>query len=118
MIGTEAHRLAWKMAKARTEEMYNLAFEALKETHRFCAEWLNSRKDMFASYILIERRNIVTTNPVEQFNNTMLEARESPISDALLMLMKKSAQATASVLVSVLFDVVCCCVGNENVLAE
>ena len=80
------------MAKARTEEM---SYEDLKETHNFCAEWLYHRKDMFASYIFIGRRNIVTTNPVEQFNNTMLEARESPISNALIMLMNKSVQLTA-----------------------
>ena len=49
---------------------------------------------MFASYLLIGRRGIVTTNAVEQFNNVMLETRESPISDALLMLMNKSAQQT------------------------
>ena len=82
------------MAKARTEENYNMAYEGLQETNLFCAEWLNHRKEMFASFILIGRRGIVTTNPVEQFNNVMLEARESPITDALLMLMNKIADLT------------------------
>ena len=92
--GSEAQLLAWKMAKARTEESYNAAYESLKETHHYCADWLHDLKGMFASYLLIGRRGIVTTNAVEQFNNVMLEARESPISDALLMLMNKSAEQT------------------------
>jgi len=46
-------------------------------------------------YILIGRRGIVTTNPVEQFNNIMLEARELPITDALLILMNKITNLTA-----------------------
>ena len=82
------------MAKARTEESYNDAYESLKETHRYCADWLHNLRGMFASYLLVGRRGIVTTNAVEQFNNVMLEARESPISDALLMLMNKSAKQT------------------------
>ena len=49
---------------------------------------------MFASYLLVGRKGIVTTNAVEQFNNVMLEAREAPISHALLMLMNKSAEQT------------------------
>ena len=82
------------MAKARTEESYNDAYESLKETHHYCADWLHNLRGMFASYLLVGRRGIVTTNAVEQFNNVMLEVRESPISDALLMLMNKSAEQT------------------------
>ena len=62
--GSEAQLLAWKMAKARTKESYNAAYESLKETHRYCADWLHDLKGMFASYLLIGRRGIVTTNVV------------------------------------------------------
>ena len=55
----------------------------------FYATWLDDRKYQFASHILCGRRGILTTNPVEQFNNTMLQARAAPISDALLMLINK-----------------------------
>ena len=82
------------MAKARTEESYNAAYESFKGKHRYCADWLHYLKGMFASYLLVGRRGIVTTNAVEQFNNVMLEAREAPISDALLMLMNESAEQT------------------------
>ena len=37
----------------------------------------------------------MTTNPVEQFNRTMLEARQAPIADALLMLLNKSGEQTS-----------------------
>lgn len=77
------------MAKAKSEFVYNNALTKLKATHLFCATWLDDRKYQFASHILRGRRGIVTTNPVEQFNNTMLQARAAPISDALLMLINK-----------------------------
>lgn len=89
MIDSEAISLAWQMAKAKSEFVYNNALTKLKATHLFCATWLDDRKYQFASHILCGRRGIVTTNPVEQFNNTMLQARAAPISDALLMLINK-----------------------------
>ena len=82
------------MAKARTEQRYKIAYEELIQTHEFCAKWLDARKQTFASYLLPGRRGIVTTNPVEQFNRTMLEARQAPIADALLMLLNKSGEQT------------------------
>ena len=87
--GSEAYRVAWKMAKAQTEALYCRAYQDLYVTNQYCAEWLHARRKMFASFILIGRRGIVTTNSVEQFNRVMLEARESPITDALLILLKK-----------------------------
>jgi len=66
--GSEAYRVARKMAKARTEALYCRAYQNLYVTNQYCAEWLHARRKMFASFILIGRRGIVTTNPVEQFN--------------------------------------------------
>lgn len=83
------------MAKATTELRYKIALEELKKTHVFCASWLDARKHTFASYLLPGRRGIVTTNPVEQYNRTMLEARQAPIADALLMLLNKTGEQTS-----------------------
>jgi len=93
-LGSEAYRLAWKMAKARTSAQYWLAYKDLYIANQYCAEWLHARREMFASYILLVRRSIVTTNPVEQFNRVMLEARGAPITEALLMLLCKIGKTT------------------------
>ena len=85
---------AWLMTKAKTENMYKTAYEKLAETHQFCADWLLEREHSFATYLLLGRRGIVTSNPVEQFNNTIREARSAPISDALLMLLNQIAEQT------------------------
>ena len=85
---------AWLMTKAKTENMYKTAYEKLAETHQFCADWLHERESSFATYLLLGRRGIVTSNPVEQFNNTIREARSAPISDALLMLLNQIAEQT------------------------
>ena len=77
------------MTKARAEALYCRAYQHLYVTNQYCAEWLHARRKMFASFILVGRRGIVTTNSVEQFNRVMLEARESPITDALLILLNK-----------------------------
>ena len=47
------------------------------------------RERTFTAYLVFGRRGIVTSNSVEQHNNTILEARCAPIPDALLMLLNK-----------------------------
>jgi len=84
------------MAKARTEALYCRAYQDLYVTNQYCAEWLHARRKMFASFILIGRRGIVTTNSVEQFNRVMLESRESPITDALLIFLNKIGNTTVA----------------------
>jgi len=54
-----------------------------------------SKENIFLK-ILIGRKGLVTTNSVEQFNRVMLEARESPITDALLILLKQDWQYNSS----------------------
>ena len=95
IIGSEGHRLAWKMAKAKSLTVYEAAYERLLDLHKFCAEWLQQRIEMFATHLMLGRRGIVTSNPVEQYNGTMLPARESPIAEGLLMLANRIAEQTA-----------------------
>ena len=66
--------LACKMAKAKSLAVYDAAYERLLDLHKFCAGWLQQRIEMFATHLMLGRRDNVTSNPVEQYNKTMLPA--------------------------------------------
>jgi hypothetical protein len=78
---------AFKLCRARTEAKYKIHLQALSTLKPSLADWFDSRKDLFASYLFIEksksRFRIITSNAAEQMNSALIEARAEPIFDAI-----------------------------------
>jgi hypothetical protein len=73
----------FKLCRARTEAMYRISHAALFNLNPVLADWFDSRKDQFTSYLFITRFKprfrTITNNAAEQMNSVLIEERAEPI---------------------------------------
>ena len=82
------------IAKARTKETYLLRLALLREVKEKAADWIDERREQFATYCFLDRGKRrfgkVTSNGVENLNGIILGLREKPIYDLTLGLLTRS----------------------------
>ena len=88
--------LAWAVVKARTFEWGQFNMDLLREQNLEFATWFALRvKHCATCFFLpkqVTRRGMVSTNPAEQNNSSVVPERALPIIDLIHGLMKKMAR--------------------------
>jgi hypothetical protein len=83
-----------KIAKARTEVMYNERLEELTTLNEQAAAWVDERKDEFVAFRFLQREKPrfgkVTSNGVENINSAILDIREQPIASMTAQLVART----------------------------
>ena len=88
--------IAWAVVKSRTHawSVYNMT--RLNELNSEFADWLEVRLPHCATYIFmskaVTRRGMVSTNPAEQNNSSVVPERAMPIIDLIQGLLRKMAR--------------------------
>jgi len=92
-IPPKVHQVCWQLARATTQEYYDVALRSIKDFDPVLSQWLDERKEQFSELHFLQlgrpRYGTTTSNDAESYNNVLLEARDQPIAKMVLATLKK-----------------------------